>query len=167
MYNHRTKETVLILIFSIVVVASGADLMTDLSHGADAEHMIKESIIVSLSILAIAWLMWGLRQQHLEIRSLQQELETVHDSQRHAKKYVLEARRTLGSVVSRQFSEWLLTGSESEVGWLLLKGLSLKEIAIIRNTQEKTVRQQASSIYKKAGVSGRAAFSAWFIEDIL
>jgi len=34
-------------------------------------------------------------------------------------------------VVTRQFSEWMLTGSEIEVGWLLLKGLSLKEIAIV------------------------------------
>jgi len=73
----------------------------------------------------------------------------------------------LGQVVGQQFSEWQLTGSESEVGWLLLKGLSLKEIAIVRDTLEKTVRQQASSIYEKAGVAGRHAFSAWFIEDIL
>jgi len=45
--------------------------------------------------------------------------------------------------------------------------LSFKEIAAVRKTLEKTVRQQASSIYKKAGVSGRHEFSAWFIEDIL
>ncbi len=32
-----------------------------------------------------------------------------------------------------------------------------------RNTVEKTVRQQASSIYQKAGVSGRHAFAAWFL----
>jgi DNA-binding CsgD family transcriptional regulator len=167
MYRHQSKETVLIVIFAIVVIASGADLVSDLSHGADTEHMIKEAIIVSLSILAIAWLMWGLHQQRLEIRSLQQELETANSSQTHPKKYVLEARKKLGNVVTQQFSEWLLTGSEIEVGWLLLKGLSLKEIAMVRSTQEKTVRQQASSIYKKAGVSGRHAFSAWFIEDIL
>jgi DNA-binding CsgD family transcriptional regulator len=79
----------------------------------------------------------------------------------------VEARRKLGHVVAQQFSEWGLTGSEQEVGWLLLKGLSLKEIALVRQTQEKTVRQQASSIYGKSGVSGRHAFSAWFIEDIL
>jgi DNA-binding CsgD family transcriptional regulator len=167
MYSHRSKEIVLILIFAIVVIASGADLLEDLSQGANTEHMVKEAIIVILSTLAIAWLMWGLHQQRLEIRSLQQELETANSSQSHPKKYVLEARKKLGNVVSQQFSEWLLTGSEIEVGWLLLKGLSLKEIAMLRNTQEKTVRQQASSIYKKAGVSGRHAFSAWFIEDIL
>ena len=50
---------------------------------------------------------------------------------------------------------------------LLLKGLSLKEIAAVRNTHEKTTRQQASAIYRKAGVTGRHAFSAWFIEDYL
>jgi DNA-binding NarL/FixJ family response regulator len=50
---------------------------------------------------------------------------------------------------------------------LLLKGLSFKEIAAVRNTLEKTVRQQASGIYKKAGVSSRHAFAVWFIEDFL
>lgn len=167
MCSTRVKEIVLIFVFAIVVVASGADLVSDLSHGADTEHMLKEAIIVSISVIAIAWLLWGLHQQRLEIRSLQEELETANSPQTQPKKYVLEARKKLGNVVMQQFSEWVLTGSETEVGWLLLKGLSLKEIAIVRSTQEKTVRQQASSIYKKAGVSGRHAFSAWFIEDIL
>jgi len=166
-YSTPIKETILILIFSIVVVASGADLVADLSHGADTEHIVKETIVVSISTIGLAWLLWGLHQQRLEIRSLQQELETANSSQAPPKIYVLEARKKLGNVVTQQFSEWMLTGSEIEVGWLLLKGLSLKEIAMVRSTQEKTVRQQASSIYKKAGVSGRHAFSAWFIEDIL
>ena len=167
MYSARTKETVLILIFAAVVFASGADLVADLSHGADTEHIVKEMLVVSISTIAIAWLLWGLHQQRHEIRSLQRELETANRPQILPKKYVLEARKKLGNVVTRQFSEWMLTASETEVGWLLLKGLSLKEIAIVRSTQEKTVRQQASSIYKKANVSGRHAFSAWFIEDIL
>jgi len=167
MYSNRIKEAVLILIFAIVFLASGADLVADLSHGVDIEHMVKEAIIVSISIIAIAWLLWGLHQQRLEIRALQQELETTTSPQTTPKKYVLEARKELGHVVTQQFSEWMLTASEIDVGWLLLKGLSLKEIAMVRSTQEKTVRQQASSIYKKAGVSGRHVFSAWFIEDIL
>jgi len=166
-YSTPIKETILILIFAIVVVASGADLVADLSHGADTEHIVKETIVVSISTIGLAWLLWGLRQQRLEIRSLQQELDTANSPQAPPKIYVLEARKKLGNVVTQQFSEWQLTGSEIEVGWLLLKGLSLKEIAIVRSTQEKTVRQQASSIYKKSGVSGRHAFSAWFIEDIL
>ena len=166
MYNTRIKEIALILILGIVVIASGADLVADLSHGASTDHMVKEVIVVSISTLAIAWLLWGLHLQRLQIRSLQQELETANSPRMPPKRYVLEARKKLGNVITQQFSEWMLTGSEVEVGWLLLKGLSLKEIAMVRNTQEKTVRQQASSIYKKAGVSGRHAFAAWFIEDM-
>ncbi len=167
MYSVQGKEAILIPVLAIVVVASGADLVTDLSHGASIEHVVKEAGVVAISMIAIAWLLLGLRRQRLEIRSLRQELETANTSKAQPRKYVLEARKKLGNVVAQQFSEWMLTGSEVEVGWLLLKGLSLKEIAIVRNTQEKTVRQQASSIYKKAGVAGRHAFSAWFIEDIL
>jgi DNA-binding CsgD family transcriptional regulator len=167
-YGSQVKKTIgLILIFSIVVIASGADLVADLSHGANTGHIVKEAIIISISIVAIAWFLLGLHQQRLEIKSLRQELDSVNSTKVPPKKYVLEARKKLGNVVTQQFSEWMLTGSEIEVGWLLLKGLSLKEIAIVRSTQEKTVRQQASSIYKKSGVNGRHAFSAWFIEDIL
>lgn len=50
---------------------------------------------------------------------------------------------------------------------LLLKGLSLKEIATIRAVAERTVREQARSIYSKAGLTGRAALSAFFLEDLL
>lgn len=167
MLSDTNKEIVLILFFAVVVVASGADLVADLSHGADFGHIAKESVVVGISVAGIAWLLMGLRRQRLEISALKQELESRDERGSSPRKYVLDARKNLGSVVSRQFSEWKLTGSEAEVGWLLLKGLSLKEIALVRNRQEKTVRQQASAIYRKAGVSGRHAFSAWFIEDML
>lgn len=167
MFNTQTKEIIMILIFVIVVIASGADLLTDLSHGATVQHVIKEAIIVGISILAIAWLLVGVRHQAIEIVNLQKELNEAKNLQNDPKKYILEMREKLGTVITQQFSEWNLTKSEIEVGWLLLKGLSLREISIVRNTLEKTVRQQASSIYKKAGLSGRHAFSGWFIEDIL
>ncbi len=48
-----------------------------------------------------------------------------------------------------------------------MKGLSMKEIAAIRNTSESTVRQQATSIYRKANVHGRQEFIAYFLEDQL
>lgn len=167
MFETYSKETLLILIFAIVVLASGADFFADLSYGADTKHIVKEAFVVLSSIVAISMLLQGLKQQKAQIQSLRGELEKAKSPQRPPKKYVLEARQRLGNVITQQFSEWMLTNSEVEVGWLLLKGLSLKEIALLRETQEKTVRQQASSIYKKSGVDGRHAFSAWFIEDIL
>ena len=73
----------------------------------------------------------------------------------------------LGEAIDRQFSTWRLTEAEREIGLLLLKGLSLKEIAAVRVTSERTIRAQARSIYAKAGLSGRAALSAFFLEDLL
>jgi len=73
----------------------------------------------------------------------------------------------LGDAIDAQFSRWNLTEAEREVALLLLKGLSLKEIAAVRATAERTIRAQAQSIYSKAGLTGRAALSAFFLEDLL
>jgi DNA-binding CsgD family transcriptional regulator len=73
----------------------------------------------------------------------------------------------LGDAIDAQFSRWKLTEAEREVALLLLKGLSLKEVATVRATNERTVRTQARALYAKAGLSGRAALSAFFLEDLL
>jgi len=73
----------------------------------------------------------------------------------------------LGEAIDRQFLAWQLTEAEREVGLLILKGMSLKEVATVRVTSERTIRAQARSIYAKAGLSGRAALSAFFLEDLL
>jgi len=73
----------------------------------------------------------------------------------------------LGEAIDRQFLAWKLTEAERDVGLLILKGLSLKEIAAVRVTSERTIRAQARAIYAKAGLSGRAALSAFFLEDLL
>lgn len=65
-----------------------------------------------------------------------------------------------------QFQDWEMTAAEREVGLLILKGLSHKEIAALRATTEATVRQQAQSIYRKAKLPGKTAFSAFFLEDL-
>ena len=73
----------------------------------------------------------------------------------------------LYSVIQTQFSEWKLSPSESEVALLLIKGLSMKEIADARDVKEKTVRLQATGIYAKSGNAGRSELAAHFIEDLM
>jgi DNA-binding NarL/FixJ family response regulator len=73
----------------------------------------------------------------------------------------------LGEAIEAQFSRWSLTDAEREVALLLLKGLSHREIATVRAVSERTVREQARSLYSKAGLTGRAALSAFFLEDLL
>lgn len=60
-----------------------------------------------------------------------------------------------------------LSPAERQIALLLLKGLSHKEIAQIRLVSETTVRQQARSLYRKAGLSGRNDLAAFFLEDLL
>jgi DNA-binding CsgD family transcriptional regulator len=73
----------------------------------------------------------------------------------------------LGEAIDAQFARWNLTEAEREVALLLLKGLSTKEIAAVRAGSERTVREHARAIYSKAGLTGRAALSAFFLEDLL
>lgn len=73
----------------------------------------------------------------------------------------------LGQAIDAQFTRWNLTDAEREVALLLLKGLSTKEIATVRASSERTAREHAHAIYAKAGLSGRAALSAFFLEDLL
>jgi DNA-binding CsgD family transcriptional regulator len=73
----------------------------------------------------------------------------------------------LGEAIDAQFTRWSLTDAEREVALLLLKGLSTKEIAAVRAGSERTVREHARAIYAKAGLTGRAALSAFFLEDLL
>ena len=54
-----------------------------------------------------------------------------------------------------------------EVALLLLEGVSLREITTLRETSERTVRQQSPAVYRKAGLAGRAELSSFFLEDLL
>ena len=71
------------------------------------------------------------------------------------------------AVMRDQFAQWGLSPSESEIALLLIKGLSMKEIAEARQVKEKTIRQQATSVYAKSGYAGRHELAAHFIEDLM
>jgi DNA-binding CsgD family transcriptional regulator len=73
----------------------------------------------------------------------------------------------LARAIDQQLSKWNLSLAEKEVAFLLLKGLSLKEVAHVRNTTEKTARVQSMAVYAKAGIAGRSELSAFFLEDLL
>jgi DNA-binding CsgD family transcriptional regulator len=133
----------------------------------DTAHVAQEAFILLIALLAFSWIAISLLKRNSEIKALHLELDEIRRMPQPESEQVIEAKRRLSEVIAMQFDEWNLTRSEKEVGLLLLKGFSLREISSLRGTAEKTIRQQASSIYQKTGLSGRHAFSAWFIEDIL
>lgn len=56
--------------------------------------------------------------------------------------------------------QWNLSAREQEVGWLIYKGYTNRQIAQELYIAETTVKKHAGHIYEKAGVSGRKEFSA-------
>lgn len=162
------KEIVIMVLLAFVIAGNLTDVIYDYREGASLAHLAIEMGLVAASLVLITMLSLGVWKESRSNRRLKAELASVsrHPSPAQSPS-LMAARHDLGKVLQSQFEEWGLTQTEKEVSLLLLKGLSFKEIAAVRNTLEKTVRQQASSIYRKAGVSGRHEFSAWFIEDIL
>lgn len=73
----------------------------------------------------------------------------------------------LADSIDEQMDEWRLTRSEKDVAWLIIKGYRFSEIARLRGVKENTSRLQATSVYAKAGVSGRAEFVAEILQPLL
>lgn len=70
-------------------------------------------------------------------------------------------------LLEESFQRWALTPSEREVALLSIKGLSIAEIAELRQTRAGTVKAQCAAVYRKAGVGGRAELLSHFIEDLM
>jgi DNA-binding NarL/FixJ family response regulator len=162
------KEFLIMLVLAVIVIGNLGDVIYDYREGASTAHLLMELSIAIISFALIAALTVGIWRQNRSNNQLKAELATyAKGSDQALPPAVATARHELALVLKEQFEQWNLTQTEREVAMLMLKGLSFKEIASVRSTMEKTVRQQASAIYRKAGVNGRHAFSAWFIEDLL
>lgn len=163
-----SRKTALIIAAVALAISTlvAIDIVFDASTRGSLLHMTLEGAIFIASISAAFVLS---RAYLLTRRANATLLEKLALSSADAEKWKQSARNMREGIVAaidEQFSAWLLSQAEKEVGFLLLKGLTFKEIAIIRKTTERTSRQQAFELYRKAGLSGRADFSAFFLEDL-
>lgn len=139
----------------------------------DDELSLPDFLVDAIGILltigaavGVALLAQRMHSQHEEKMALIQDLEIARAEGNGWRDKVRSHLAGLKAEMDRQFQEWGMTEAEREVGLLMLKGLSHKEIAALRATTEATVRQQAQAIYRKAGLPGKTAFSAYFLEDL-
>lgn len=117
--------------------------------------------------VGIALLVQRMHTQHEEHLALIQDLEIARAEGQGWRTKVQAHLAGLKGAMDKQFEAWGMTAAERDVGLLILKGLSHKEIAALRATTDATVRQQAQAIYRKAGLPGKTAFSAYFLEDLM
>jgi putative tricarboxylic transport membrane protein len=126
--------------------------------------------IVAL-LIALRWQKLKARHREESLRQALQELsQEVEQRSREAQQRVQDIaaiRVGMNVQIEREFERWGLTSAERSVAHLTLKGLRLKDIARARSTSDRTVRQQAQAIYRKAGLDGRTDLSAYFLESVL
>jgi len=138
----------------------------DMTLGEILWELVEPTLLV-MTAAGVVHLLGRTRRQHQEQMALLRDLEVAKTEGAQWRSDMRELLKGLSSAIDGQFERWNLTSAEREVALLMLKGLSHKEIAVVRDTSERTVRQQARAIYAKANLSGRAALSAFFLEDLL
>lgn len=130
------------------------DIISDIIKGDESTlHLIIEGFIFFATSLVLT-------HEVLRVMQLRKDLSKEQDK-------VSRLSGELSKVIQKDFETWKLSEGEKEVAILLIKGLSMNEIGELRGVKEKTVRQQATSIYAKSKYSNRHELAAKFIEDLL
>ncbi|MFZ4714959.1 MAG: helix-turn-helix transcriptional regulator [Bacteriovoracaceae bacterium] len=143
------------------------DIIIDTKEGVPLIHIWHEVVLFFLATIASVWQIRIIFNKNRHIHILNHELLETKRSYQEWKEKSHTSAHEIRQMIDSQFGLWQLSNSEKDIALLLIKGLSMKEVADIRSTHEKTVRQQATNIYKKSGLSGRQELAAFFLEDIL
>lgn len=154
-------------LFALMTFFVGADMAADLAAGLSPVHLGIETGALLLGLGGAAGCAHQLRRALHRAEQLDTHLQGARSDLERAREEAEAVRAGLGDAMELQFERWGLTSAQREVAVLVLKGLSYKEVAELRQTAEHTVRNQALAIFRKAGLAGRAEMAAYFIEDLL
>lgn len=150
----RLKKYYPAIILASATLFFAYDIVADLVDDSESLfHIVVESAV----FFAISTVLL------IELRRVSRLTEVVHQERDKTARLSGE----LLAVMRNQFTDWGLSPSECEVALLLIKGLSMREISAAREVKEKTIRQQATSVYAKSGYAGRHELTAHFIEDLM
>ena len=139
---------------SLTTIFFAVDAVHDLAAGgADWRHMLPEAAAVCCLILGIVFEAIALRWLVAREARLSQGLRV--------------ASGALSEIMEAYFQSWLLTPAERDVATFVIKGFSIAEIAELRGSAEGTIKTHLNSIYRKAGVPGRAQLVSLLVEDLM
>lgn len=163
----QKERWVLLSVLGAVLMLVTTDIVGDSREGIDFWHLALEGSVGLISLLGIFYV---LRDSFKIRKSLIETNQKFSAYRAESEKWRAESKKYLdglSSAIDEQLSKWGLTAAEKEVAFLLLKGLTLKDVANVRSTTEKTARVQSMAVYAKAGLSSRSELSAFFLEDLL
>lgn len=163
----RKERIVAGLIFLVVNVFLIFDISEDLFNGSSIEHVLKEIFIVILGLFGVLYLWFQYFKTRKNYKQSSRELLLIQADLKAYKEETRALYEGLSQKIDEQFVTWKLSPAEKDIALLILKGLSNKEVAEIRETSDATIRQQTTAVYKKSGLRGRSELSAFFLEDLI
>lgn len=127
---------------------------------------ILQTLGLVVLVIAVAWAMQRISVMHEDQNALRDYV-----ARNNAKGADWRAARSdeiaaLSDAIALEFRDWGLTGEEMDVAELLLKGASLKEIALDQRQSMSRLQALETSVYRKAGLSGRVELSAYFLDSM-
>lgn len=152
---------------ALVMLFSLEDLVSEFGNEEGLAAMLDDVLMFAASVVVLLAFALDYVQQQRTLGELQGQLNAMRGKLEGIDEQSLGIARQYRAVIQTQFDQWQLTPSEQEIALALIKGLSFREVAEVRNTREKTVRQQAAVVYRKANLSGRHELAGWFFEDLL
>ncbi len=165
---HSNERLVIGVAIFLTLIVTVLDAVEDFGQSASAWSIFADLVYMGLmfGLLSYLWIFvpWTINRSHreLQIRLLESHKDIV--AWREKASGLIDG---LSKMINDQFDQWQLSPAEKQVGALLIKGLSIKQIGQLRQTSDQTVRQQAAALYAKAGLGGRVELSAFFLEDLL
>ena len=159
-----TLGAVIALSAALTALDAAVEAGTSVLPGVVTDFIDRLAMIGTMVVAAVI----AVRIARLNDRTGDLENAVAHASD-EGRAWRAQSRRFLDGLSragEAQFEVWSLTPAEADVAGLLLKGASLREIAVLRRTAEATIRQQAQTVYRKSGLANRSELAAYFLEDL-
>jgi DNA-binding CsgD family transcriptional regulator len=157
MYEDRNPALRRHLFFAAAVLQIGCGLVFANDVFAERASMSRDAWIELLGVIALAI---GAVVTLAQIRNLLRRNSKIE-------RELSAASGAFQDVVEQHFRDWKLTDAERDVALLSIKGVSISEIAVMRQTRDGTIRAQSAAIYRKSGVSSRAELISVMIEELI
>lgn len=138
----------------ICAVVFLVDVLTDISELSALDWQIVPEALASIALLV------GIAFEAIYLVHLLRRKASLERS-------VGMASAALQTVIDSNFDDWKLTASERDVAALMVKGLSISEIANVRGSAEGTVKAHLNAIYRKSNARNRAEVLSHIMDTMI
>jgi len=153
------------IILTLITIGEAADALYSLkTHEGPPIFALVDFALVIVVAVGLGYLA---RMTALDIRRSDASLEKARRDLEDFRQKNHELLENMWQAIQRQFIQWNLSVSERKIAEHLIRGYSSKQTAAMLGKSERTVRNQAYSVYQKSGMTGRSDLAAFFLQDIL